>query len=166
MGVALLFLGYIQEAWPGSAGDGEEKQRKLEICAAIARRTDKVLADLPNEDEFPPLCKPMFGCLPPRATSITYERRLIHFAASMKNVDFALRDWLDKFENLLRQLYWQEAYLRVEQGYIGMHEFRWKPKKDWIEALYSGRISAITSWEFVTSLEYLESLRERDREIH
>lgn len=163
MGVALLFLGFIQEAHPGWAGDNEEKQRKSELSLAIGRRTDEVLAALPEEDNWPPLCKPMFG-LPPSGTAlITYERRLVHFAASVKNVDFALRDWLDKFETLLRQLYWQEAYLRVEQGYIGTHEFRWTPRKDWVDTLYTGRITPITDWDFITTLEGLESLRERNQ---
>jgi hypothetical protein len=161
MGVALLFLGFIQEAHPGSAGNNDEKRRKVDISLAVGRQTDEVLESLPDEDKWPPLCKPMFGWPPSGAPLITYERRLVHFAASVKNVDFALRDWLDKFESLLRRLYWQEAYLRVEQGYIGPHEFRWRPKKNWIDALYGGHITPITEWDFTTTLDNQESLRER-----
>jgi hypothetical protein len=85
---------------------------------------------------------------------------MIHFAASMKNADFVLREWLDKFEALLKRLYWEEAYVRVERGYIGTHEFGWKPKKSWVSALHSGRLTPITEWNFTTTLERLESLRE------
>jgi hypothetical protein len=164
MGVALLFVGYIQEAWPGTAGDNAEKQRKHEIIAMIGEQTDRALEALPTEDDWPPLCKSMFGWPPVKAPLIGYEHRMVHFAASMKNVDFALRDWLDKFESLLRKLFWNEAYVRVEQGYIGTHEFRWKPKKDWLGALYAGTLTAITDWDFTTTLAYLDSLTESSRQ--
>lgn len=161
MGVALLFVGYIQEAWPGNAGDVDEKQRKRAIVAKIGEQTEQVLAALPDPDVWPPLSKSMFGWPKVNAPLITYEQRLVHFAASMKNVDFALRDWLDKFESLLRQLYWNEAYVRVEQGYIGTHEFRWKPNDAWLDSLLKGRLTPITDWDFRTTLGHLDSLRER-----
>jgi hypothetical protein len=162
MGVESLFLGYIQEAWPGVKGNDEERQHKRVIDTAIKEQTDRVLAALPDEDHWPPLCKPMFGWPAVGTPLITYKNRVIHFAGSLKNADFVLRDWLDKFESLLSQLYWEEAYVRVEKGYIGTHEFRWKPQKEWTLALCSGRISPILTWDFTTTLQTLESLRDRN----
>lgn len=163
MSMQLLFVGYILEAQPGYAGGDEETQRKREIDLVIKQRTDQVLGALPEEDGWLPICKPMFNCPPDYWHGITYWQRLVHFGASMKNVDFLLRDWLDKFEALLRQLYWQEAYLRIEHGYLGTHEFRWKPKQDWLDALFSGRLLPITAWDFTTTLDHLDELREREQ---
>src|SRR4051794_24381317 len=104
MGVPTIFLGYIEEAWPGNVGDGGPgaKEHLRALTAEIARHNEAALKALPPEDEFPPLCRPMFGW-PPAGSQITYQNRIIHFAACMKNVEFCLREWVDKFEQLLRR---------------------------------------------------------------
>lgn len=160
MGVPLVLIGYIQEAWPGAAGENEVLQRKVDLDAAIQANTDAVLAALPQEDNWPPLCKPMFGW--PRADEplITYRHRVIHCAASIKNADFAIRDWLDKFESLLRKLHWIEAYIRIDGGYIGVHEFHWTPKRPWLDALHDGYSKPPVDWDFTTTLEDLDAMRE------
>ncbi len=53
----------------------------------IPRHNEVALEVLPEEDEFPPLCRPMFGWPTAGAAMITYRSRLIHLAASMKEVD-------------------------------------------------------------------------------
>ena len=160
MGVAMIFVGYIQEAWPGNGGENEQRQWKAKLFSEIMSQTDQVISALPEADEWPPLSRGMFGWPPPGPSYFTYESRVIHFGASMKNVDFVLRDWLDKFESLLRKLAWEEAYVRVEQGYIGPQEFRWTPSRKWIEDLKEGHVIPITEWEFTTTVSDLESLRE------
>lgn len=165
MGVDLLVFGYIQEIWlPGLVGGSEqESKHRRDMCTEIGAHDDEVLGALPEEDDNdPPLCRPMFGWPVFGPSQITYCQRLVHFGASFKNADYLLRDWIDKFEALLRKLYWEEAYVRVERGYVGTHEFRWKVKEVWRAALYAGELIPIAEWDFTTTLNYLDSLRHKN----
>ncbi len=164
MGMTSFLLGYIQEAWPGLAAGGDPAllAQLQETARAVVRHNNAVLEALPEEDEFPPLCGAMFGWPFAGAPMITYTTRLIHLAASMKEVDWYLRDWLDKFEDLLRRLYWRSAYVRVETAYLGKHEFSWRPAEKWVESLCKGRLNSIQTWSFSSTMEAAELDRLRD----
>jgi hypothetical protein len=96
----------------------------------------------------------MFGWPPPEAPMITYPRnRLIHLAASMNQIDSDLRDWLDKFERLLRRLYWESAFVRVQTAYLGTHEFSWRPSDDWSTDMHKGRLRPVTDWTFTSTMD-------------
>jgi hypothetical protein len=162
--VQSYLIGYIEEAWPGvaSGGDPERLERLQDAATQIARRNDAVLNALPERDEWPPLCRPMFGWPPPDDPSIAFRSRLIHFAAIQKELDQWLRDWIDKFEGLLRSLYWESVYVRVETAYLGTYEFGWRPTDGWLSDLHAIRLRPVTEWSFVSSmdLEELNGLRE------
>ncbi len=164
MGVRSVLLGYIREAWPGEAGGGDPDvlAHLRQTHLRIVQHNEAVLQGLPEEDEFPPLCRPMFGWPPADAFMIVYKYRLLHLAASLKEVDWYLRDWLDKFEHLLRELYWESAYIRVETAYLGTHEFTWRPTPQWVEKLCKGELRSIQQWSFSSSMEAseLDKLRE------
>ena len=87
---------------------------------------------------------------------ITYKNRLIVVGASLKNLEGATRNWLDKFEAILRQLYWESAYIRCEFGLYGPHEFRWRPPESWVKELCQARLSPIRQWSFECTLQELE----------
>jgi hypothetical protein len=167
MGVRSSLIGYVEEAWPGEAAGGDPTilAHLQETARIIARHNEAALEALPEHDEFPPLCRPMFGWPPAGAAMITYTHRLIHLAASMKELDWYLRDWLDKFEGLLRRLYWESAFVRVETAYLGTHEFSWRPTRKWVECLCEGRLSPIKEWAFRSTMESseLDGLREGTR---
>jgi hypothetical protein len=164
MGVQSRLLGYIEEAWPGVAagGDAARMEQLLEAHRQIGAHNEQVLGSLPLEDEWPPLCRPMFAWAPAGAAMIVYKNRLIHMGASLKQLDWALREWLDKFEELLRALYWESAYVRFEAAYLGIHEFTWRPTEAWVRELCQGRLAPIREWTFTSTLpaEELEGLRE------
>jgi hypothetical protein len=129
MGVRSFLYGYIEEAWPGAKSDGSREHLQLLVdnAHAIERHNDAVLSMLPLEDAWPPLNKHMFGCALSDAPMINYKTRPIHFAASLKEVDWELRDWLDKFEVLLRDLYCEKAVVHCHAAYLGQHLFIWRP---------------------------------------
>ena len=164
MGVQSRLIGYIEEAWPGASANGDVKQmQKLrDTDCEIIRHNETVLNELPIEDKWPPLCRHMFGWAPTKTPMIIYKNRLIHFAASLKEMDWALRDWLDKFELLLRQLYWESAFVRFEGAYLGDFEFTWLPNRSWVEQLCDAKLSPITEWSFSSTmpLDDLAGLRE------
>ena len=164
MGVASYIVGYIEEAWPGVAAGGDPRVMEKLTAAAdlIARHNEATLKSLPEHDEFPPLCRPMFSWAPSHAPMITYKNRLIHFAASMKQIDSSTRTWLDKVDSLLKTLYWESAYVRVQTAYMGTYEFTWQVPFEWIEMTCKGEVQPITTWRFSSNMEQqeLESLRE------
>ena len=164
MGTATRLVGYIEEAWPGLAagGDAARMEELLEADRRIGRHNESVLEALGVEDTWPPLCRPMFGWAPAEAPMITYRNRLIHLGASLKDLDWSARDWLDKFESLLCRLYWESAYIRCEFGYLGTHEFQWRPPESWVKELCQARLAPIQEWSFESTLpaSELEQLRE------
>jgi hypothetical protein len=164
MGVQSLLVGYIEEAWPGLAGGGDPDRldRLRELDRKISEHNERVLEALPAEDAWPPLCRPMFGWPSADAPMVVYRNRLIHLAASLKQPDWELRDWLDKFESLLRRLYWESAYVRFEGGYLGVHEFTWRPAERWVRDLCQARLGPIDEWLFTSTVpaEDLARLRE------
>jgi hypothetical protein len=168
MGVRTLFLGYVEEAWPGTSGGGDPavREKVLGMPALIHAHNEAAVNALPaydaRGDDFPPLCRPMFSWAPGDAAGIAYRNRLIHFAACMKNADVCVRDWLDKFERLLRGMYWESAYVRMDGVYVGTHEFSWRVNERWSEQLCQGRLAAITDWAFTSTIEKGELERLRD----
>jgi hypothetical protein len=164
MGVRSRINGYIAEAWPGAAGGGVPAViARLDAAALeIRRNNEDVLQALPLEDQWPPVCRSMFGWPPADVPMIAYRNRLIHLAGSLKEVDWSLRTWLDKFESLLQRLYWESAYARVELGYLGIHEFTWRANERWIDALRQGYLKPIIKWTFsgTMSAADLDQLRD------
>ena len=164
MGVPTIFLGYIEEAWPGNAagGDAAFLAHLQATAASISAHNEAVLSALPLVDAFPPLSRPMFAWPPADAPDIVYRNRILHFAACVKNADFVARDWLDKFETLLRQLYWQSAYVRIQPTYMAALEFKWEVASPWCDELCKGRLGPIGDWTFTSTIDAAELERLRD----
>jgi hypothetical protein len=69
-----------------------------------------VVAELPEDDTWPPLCKVMFSVTGPDSLHGSFRgSRLIHFAGHINHLGGGLEEWLDKFERLLRRLIWTSA---------------------------------------------------------
>jgi hypothetical protein len=158
MGVPTIILGYIEEAWPGVAagGDAASLAQLMSTARSMNEHNEGVLNDLPPSDAFPPLCAPMFAWPAADNSDIAYRNRIIHFAACMKNADFCLREWLDKFEELLRAMYWESAYVRIEATYVGVHEFRWEVAKAWMNDVCNGKVGPISDWTFTGTMDVAE----------
>lgn len=160
MGMQSTIYGYIEEAWPGAAG--ENKELLYSNASTISSLNEKVISSLPNEDEWPPLPNSIFGWAPTERPMVNYRNRPIHFAASLKEMDWALRDWLDKFESLLKRMYWENVTVHYEGAYIGEHTFRWNPKEEWGLGLTKGILTPVDDWDFESTLSKakLDELRE------
>jgi hypothetical protein len=164
MAVKSRIHGYVEEAWPGAAGGGIPAviARLNAAAAEISRHNEDMLQSLPLVDDWPPVCRPMVAWPAADAPMIVYRNRLFHLAASLKELDWSLRTWLDKFECLLRRLYWESAFVRVELAYLGIHEFTWRPIEGWKDALCEGRLSPIDKWTFSTTMSASDLDRLRD----
>jgi hypothetical protein len=163
MGIRSFVFGYIEEAWPGARSNGSPGHAQLlaNNARAIERHNEEILSSLPTQDGWPPLVKQMFAWSPADAPMINYKTRPIHFAASLKEVDWDLRDWMDKFESLLRRLYWEKAVVHFHAAYLGEHRFTWRPSQQWVDKLTNGVLEPITQWEFEGSMDVNELHRLR-----
>jgi len=155
MGMPSRLYGYIDEASPGwaSGNDPVQMERRKSNSWHIHRHNRMIMSTLPPADTWPPLDRHMFGWVPADAEVSNHYGLNIHFAASLKEVDWDLRTWLDKFEVLLRCLYWERVVLHFEAAYLGHHTFTWRPKEEWLSRVWKGHLELITEWDFESSME-------------
>ena len=84
-----------------------------------------VLAELPAGELWPFLGREMFSfCEAPGAG--LYQTQVIHFGASYRAVEYEWALWVQRFEALLKQLYWTSAVVHLETELNGTHTFRWE----------------------------------------
>lgn len=87
-----------------------------EFCPRLwqSRANDAVLADLPVDDPtWPPLSKAMASATGDGPAQGSFKGRLITVAGYINGADYAIGPWLDKFEAMLRKLYWYDASVFV-----------------------------------------------------
>jgi hypothetical protein len=89
---------------------------------------EKIISELPEIDDWPPLSKNMFGIThsnPTDGSNYAYYGRIIHFGASFKTIEYEWKEWKDKFENLLTRLFWSSAYVHMKPFYADIQTFKW-----------------------------------------
>ena len=137
MGHEALVHGLIEAAtWT------PERYRELQDRNAV------VLAGLPEHDNWPALVRGLFA-LPAAYPEGTYRTQVIHFGASFKNEPDDLRfwdPWLDKFEVLLRQLYWWSATAHLEREGWPPVTIEWSPTENALMALTGEVPEPVGDW--------------------
>ena len=113
-------------------------------CWYFQHRNSQTIAGLPSRDESPALTRSMFSCHPHfddlEATNAelnhhtgVFRTQIIHFAFSFEGLYFdpQVNEWFEKFEGLLRKLYWCDASARVlASGIEPVYEFYWQSHSD------------------------------------
>ena len=89
-------------------------------------RTQAALAALPESDDWPFLVRSMFSATFNEHVSVAYMLRPIHFAASLKTVEWEWEEWLVKFERLLSMLDGLTAVVHLDTELVGNHAYKWK----------------------------------------
>jgi hypothetical protein len=109
-----IIYGYIQGAeWMSS------DPRKLH------RLNRQIIENLPVKDTFPYLTRSMFSIPGDDIEQGTFRSQIIHFAASMREAESQWRVWLEKFESLLKKLYWFNAMVHLRAEVMGDYEYEW-----------------------------------------
>jgi len=91
----------------------------------LQRRNKKVIDTLPvNDETFPWITRSMF-LVPDPDKDKMYRDQVIVIGASYKSVEHEWDKWLDKFEAILRQLYWSSATIHLETELVGNHKYEW-----------------------------------------
>ena len=104
-------------------------------------RTLAALAALPQNDDWPFLVRSMFNATFNEHVSVAYWLRPIHFAASLKTVEWEWEEWLVKFERLLSTLDGLTAIVHLETELVGNHVYKWRRRQ-------SNLGSWPTEWDF------------------
>ncbi len=104
-------------------------------------RTLAALAALPDKDEGPFLVRSMVNATLNEHVSVAYGLRPIHFAASLKTVEWAWEEWLAKFERLLSTLDGLTAMVHLETELVGRHVYEWRRRQ-------SNQGSWPAAWDF------------------
>ena len=94
----------------------------------------------------------MFGCAPAKSKKYSRYGRVIHFADTFTEVEWDIRTWLDKFEVLLRCLYWRKVVVHMEAFYLPDQTFVWQAKKEWLSRLTES-LQLPKEWDFESSME-------------
>ncbi|MEL6864233.1 MAG: hypothetical protein AAFP19_07440 [Bacteroidota bacterium] len=102
------------------------------------------IAALPAEDNYPWITKWMFSAIPPN-TQLIYREQIIHFGASYKQLESEWHEWLFKFEQILRQLYWHSVTLHLETELVGNHQYNWLAD---INHWQEGEVQPTSIWTF------------------
>lgn len=81
---------------------------------------------LPAADDWPFLCREMFAVPGDDLMGGTFETQVIHFGMSYRGVEYEWKSWVEKFESLLRRMYWVSAVVHLETELSGIHTFVWE----------------------------------------
>ncbi|MBR9912644.1 MAG: hypothetical protein GYB33_20065 [Gammaproteobacteria bacterium] len=90
------------------------------------RRNREAMLTLPSADDWPFLCQEMFAIPPLQVNQNHYQTDVMHFGASYKAVEYEWEQWIEKFEQLLNQMYWHSAVVHLETELSGHHTFSWE----------------------------------------
>jgi hypothetical protein len=109
----------------------------------------EVLKSLPITDNFPWIHRNMFHCMDPKNIEGTYRRQVITFGASYKSVEYDWEEWLEKFEKILKQLYWRRATIHLETELVKSHTYEWISSDEQKDKWSAGNLEPISEWEFI-----------------
>jgi hypothetical protein len=109
-----------------------------------------IIENLPDNENWPPIVKGLFS-VPETIPSPTFHRaQIIHFGASFKNFnDKDLRDWLSKFEDLLKKMYWWDVILHFDIELYGKYKYIWTATDDAIKKMRTLNPKPVTDWEYI-----------------
>jgi hypothetical protein len=145
MGHRTTISGHIQEPYYIKATDRQTRW--------LLESNSRAINSLPLDDKWPFLIRPMFSFSPlsptaPNCASSTYRGRVIYFGGSFSSLHEYWGEWLIKFENLLRQLYWEHAVVVLITEVAGQHQCRWDAKMDSICLEGDTHPHPIKDWTF------------------
>jgi hypothetical protein len=111
-----VVYGCIKVTLPGNNPEDVRKRR------AINR---SVLTNLPPTDEWPLLSCDMFS-LPSDSLNLdVLTSDVLHFGHAYHGIEHEWDQWIERFEAVLRQMYWETAVVHLETELRGTHTFVW-----------------------------------------
>ena len=116
--------------------------------AQLQRINKSVIELLPvNDTGWPWLERGMF-LVPDPDHSNMYRQQVIVFGASYKEVEYKWEEWLEKFESILRQLYWLTVTVHLETELVGSYTYEWLNDISNPDNFFSDDPKPTTKWNF------------------
>ena len=145
MGERCTLSGHIQEAWYFRGTD--EDTRLLE------EHNRRVISELPEVDVFPPLTRGMFSFSPNESfhrehVTTTFRGQVIYFGGSFSKLYLDWAEWLEKFESLLKRLYWEHAVVVLVTELMGHFTCRWDATHEAHELFSANPPVPVQEWTF------------------
>ena len=97
---------------------------KSEDYHRLQRLNKQTIQTLPDDETFPWITKNMF-LVPDPDNDKLYRDQIIVLGASYKSVEHEWDQWLDKFEEILKKLYWISATVHLETELVGSFKYEW-----------------------------------------
>lgn len=108
-------------------------------------RNRLVMMSLPSIEEWPLLSREMFS-MPVQVMDLEEAHTdVMHFGISYKSVEYEWQSWLEKFEEVLKQMYWVSATVHLETEFNGTHTFTWDAE-DCFHEPSSGQLAVRCEW--------------------
>jgi hypothetical protein len=138
MGEVTVLHGCIYGAQGSSAGTAH--------WTGLFRRNLAAIAELPLPGEGLPLTASMFTVPMDWGSRTFWRHQPIHFAGSFNNVDFDgdWPEWVDRFEALLRRMFWLKAHLHVDSELLGERHYVWRMTSG---DPYADPPTPVTAWD-------------------
>jgi hypothetical protein len=118
--------------------------------ALLRQQNEEIISGLGSVDEgkWPPLHREMFSC-PPDKNFSAFDSQVIHLGASFKTTSWDHFElvWIEKFEGLLRRLFWQSAIAVFEHNYYAPQKlYKWTPTSEALRAMYEVPHEPVKEW--------------------
>lgn len=127
------------------------------ICGAFGKTDDyyklyelnkNIINSLPEIDDsgYPWINRSMFSI--PNEQGL-FRDQIITFGASYKTLEYKWHTWLEKFEEILKQLYWFNVTIHVEFEVLGNYTYEWEIDTDQImQKWHKEKSEPIVSWKY------------------
>lgn len=95
------------------------------------------------DEEFPWINKSMFSIANKQGT---FRQQVITFGASYKSLEYEWELWLEKFESILKNLYWLDVIIHVEFEILGQYKYEWKITNQGLDNLWFKEPKPTANW--------------------
>lgn len=119
-----IVYGYIKDTLYPSAGKDAELHRD---------NNRNVLMSLPSIEDWPLLSREMFSMPVPTTDLYQMQTDVMHFGSSYKAVEHEWDQWIARFEEILKGMYWVSATVHLETELNGRHTFTWEAEDSYHE---------------------------------
>lgn len=124
---------------------------KTEDYYKLHRLNKEIIDQLPeNDSNFPWINRSMFSI--PNEQGV-FRDQVITFGASYKTLEHEWDLWINKFEELLKKLFWSDVSIHAEFEVMGNFQYNWLIDLNLIEEnnWYEKKPKPITQWTFKSS---------------
>ncbi len=118
--------------------DMEQTRRRRQV-------NRQVLSSLPSVEDWPLIGREMFVLPSPTLVVDDLHTDVVPFGNSYRGVEYEWQQWLQRFEDLLQNMYWVSATVHLETEFNGTHTFTWHTDSEFHEP-NSGPLTMRCEW--------------------